>query len=61
MDTVLEKICKKFPEDRPWHKGNNPETALKEFLKSNKNFKLDMIPTQKSMITASPNGFLIKK
>jgi len=61
MDTVFGKICKKFPVDIPWHKGNNQETALKEFLKSNRNFKLDMIPTQKSMITASPNGFLIKK
>jgi len=61
MDTILEKICKSYPENRPWHKGNNPETALKEFLKENKKFRLDNIPTKKSLITASPNGFLIKK
>ena len=61
MDTILEKICKNYPEDRPWHKGNNPATALKGFLKENKQFRLDKIPTKKSLISASPNGFLIKK
>ena len=60
MDTILEKICRNFPETRPWHKGNNPATALSEFLKENKKFKLDKLPTKKSLITASPNGFLVK-
>ena len=40
-DTIIEHqpMAKKRP--RPWGKGNNPATALKEFISSNRNFQVD--------------------
>ena len=46
-----------FP-DRPWDKGNNPKTAVKEFLKHNKRFKIDKEIERKLLITSCPDGFL---
>ena len=43
---------------RPWDKGNNPGTAVKEFLKTNRRFVNDTGLTNKLGITACPNGYL---
>jgi cephalosporin hydroxylase len=44
--------------NRPWGKGNNPRTALHEFLKDNNQFEIDDIISHKLLITASIDGFL---
>ena len=41
FDTVIEDLdCVEFV-DRPWGKGNNPKTAVDEFLKTNSDFVVD--------------------
>jgi cephalosporin hydroxylase len=58
FDTVIEYFPKGFFKNRPWDKGNNPFTAIKEFLKHNKNFIVDKEIENKLLITCAPGGFL---
>jgi len=58
FDTVIEYMPKGFFKDRPWDRGNNPATAIKEFLKKNKNFNVDRNIENKLLITAAPGGYL---
>lgn len=44
-------------EDLPNKKGNNPKTAVWEFLKENNDFKIDDIES-KLVITGNPSGYL---
>jgi len=58
FDTIIEYFPKGFFKDRPWDKGNNPATAVKAFLKKNKNFIVDKEIENKLLITAAPGGYL---
>jgi cephalosporin hydroxylase len=60
FDTVIEFFPKGFFKDRPWDKGNNPYTAVKEFLKHNKNFVVDKEIENKLLITCAPGGYLLR-
>jgi len=60
FDTIIEYMPKGFFKDRPWDNGNNPATAVKAFLKKNKNFVVDKEIENKLLITAAPGGFLMK-
>ena len=46
-----------FP-DRPWGKGNNPKTAVWEYLKTHPEFEVDQSIPHKLQITVAPDGFL---
>ena len=58
FDTVVEDMAEDSFQDRPWGKGNNPKTAVWEFLKSNDRFEADKEIENKLMITVAPNGYL---
>ena len=58
FDTIIEDFPEGFYADRPWDKGNNPKTAVWEWLKSNHNFEIDKSFDNKSLITVAPDGFL---
>ena len=58
MDTVIEDMPDSFFPDRPWNKGNNPKTAVWEFLKKNDRFKIDKSIENKLLITVAPDGYL---
>jgi len=61
FDTVIEDISTpktKSHQTRPWGKGDNPKTAVKFFLKSNKRFIVDKEIENKLMITVGPCGYL---
>ena len=58
FDTMIEDVPKDYFQNRPWNKGNNPKTAVREFLKKNNRFKIDKEINNKLMITACPDGFL---
>jgi len=58
FDTVIEYMPKGFFKNRPWDKGNNPATAVKQFIKKNKNFVIDKEIDNKLLITSAPEGFL---
>ncbi len=58
FDTLIEDMpAGSFP-DRPWDKGNNPKTAVWEFLKTNKRFVVDKEIEAKLLITVAPDGWL---
>lgn len=59
-DTVIENIPKQKHRKREWSKGNNPMNAITEFLKKNKNFKIDKKINFKQLLTNNPNGYLKK-
>ena len=56
-DTGIEFAPEEFFENRDWGKGNNPLTAVKEFLNENETFKIDRHITDKLLITSSPEGY----
>jgi cephalosporin hydroxylase len=61
FDTVIEDIpnnVSKYMKKRSWGKGNNPKTAVFEFLKTNNRFKIDYDIDRKLIISAAPNGYL---
>jgi cephalosporin hydroxylase len=58
FDTLVEDLPKGFFEDRPWDVGNNPKTAVHEFLQNNSNFAIDKSIQNKLVITAAPDGYL---
>ena len=58
FDTVLEDMPKNSFPNRPWDKGDNPKTAVKEFVKKSNRFKIDIDIERKLMITSNPSGFL---
>lgn len=57
-DTGIEDLPAGTISDRPYGKGNNPKTAVSEFLKENNNFKIDKIIASKLILTGSPDGYL---
>lgn len=60
FDTIVEDFPKDFYPDRPWNVGNNPKTAVWEFLKRNDNFIIDKEIQNKLLITVNPDGYLKK-
>lgn len=58
FDTVVEDMPADMFPDRPWGPGNNPKTAVWEFLKSHPEFEIDRDMQNKLLITVAPDGFL---
>lgn len=58
MDTIVEHMPEGSYPDRPWDKGNNPKTAVHEFLKINNRFEIATDIQNKLLITAAPDGYL---
>jgi cephalosporin hydroxylase len=58
FDTAVEDMPADFFPDRPWGKGNNPKTAVWEFLKHNDRFEIDKEIEAKLLITVAPDGYL---
>ena len=58
FDTVIEDLEGVEFVDRPWGKGNNPKTAVAEFLKTNSDFMVDQAIDNKLLISVAPGGYL---
>jgi cephalosporin hydroxylase len=58
FDTIVEFMPKAFFPNRPWGPGNNPWTAVQEFLKTNDRFEIDPSIPDKVLITVAPDGYL---
>ena len=61
FDTCVEYMPPDFFPDRPWGRGNNPYTAVQEFLKEAKDFEADHTIPDKLLITTAPGGYLRKR
>jgi cephalosporin hydroxylase len=57
-DTLVEDMPSRLVGNRPWGPGNNPKTAVWEFLKSNSRFEIDKEIENKLLITVAPDGWL---
>ena len=60
FDTIVEDLPSELFPDRPWGPGDNPKTAVWEFLKSHPEFEIDKAIQQKLMLTVAPDGYLKK-
>lgn len=58
FDTGIEDLPADMIIDRPWGPGNNPKTAVWEFLKTNDRFVIDKEIETKILLTAAPDGYL---
>jgi cephalosporin hydroxylase len=58
FDTLVEDMPDSLSQDRPWGKGNNPKTAVWEFLKTTDRFEIDKKLESKLLITVAPDGYL---
>lgn len=70
FDTVIEDLPDAMFPDRPWSKGNNPKTAVWEYLRrisidghkgndgADLSFDIDKVIQDKLLITVAPDGYL---
>jgi cephalosporin hydroxylase len=58
LDTIIESLPEATLGDRPWKKGNNPMTAVQEFLRRNDRFVIDKLREAKLLISVAPSGYL---
>jgi len=58
FDTIVEDMPKELFPNRPWGPGNNPKTAVWEYLKTHPEFEIDKSIQHKLLITAAPSGYL---
>jgi cephalosporin hydroxylase len=70
FDTVIENLPDDMFPNRPWSVGDNPTTAIREYMKILKdqgrkgmdggplNFEVDPLTNEKLMISAAPGGYL---
>ena len=61
FDTIIDDLPADYMPDgrpRPWNPGNNPKTAVNDFLKHNSDFQIDKNIDNKILISVSPGGYL---
>jgi cephalosporin hydroxylase len=58
FDTIVEDMPVELFPDRPWGPGNNPKSAVWEYLKTHPEFEIDKSLEHKLLITVAPDGYL---
>ncbi len=58
FDTFVDDMPPKFFGDRPWDVGNNPKTAVHQWLPRHPEFTVDAAMESRLMVTVAPEGFL---
>jgi cephalosporin hydroxylase len=58
FDTLIEDMPSDMFPDRPWGPGDNPKTAVWEYLKTHSEFEIDKTIQHKLLITVAPDGYL---
>lgn len=58
FDTVIDHLPAEAFPDRPWGPGDNPKTAVHEFLSTSSRFEIDRSLHSKLLITVAPDGYL---
>ena len=58
FDTLVEDMPADMFSDRPWGPGDNPKTAVWEYLKTHPEFEIDKSIQNKLLITVAPDGYL---
>ena len=60
FDTIVEHLPPNYlpGHKRRWGIGDNPLTAVKQFLRTNGNFEIDQAINNKLLISVAPDGYL---
>lgn len=58
FDTIVEDMPAALSAERPWGPGNNPKTAVLEYVKIHPEFEIDKSIHNKLLITVAPDGYL---
>lgn len=58
FDTIIEDLPADMFPDRPWGPGDNPKTAVREYLTTHPEFEIDESIQRKLLITVAPDGWL---
>jgi cephalosporin hydroxylase len=58
FDTVIEDLPAGSSPDRPWDVGNNPRTAIYEWLRLHPSFNIDKDIDNKLLISVAADGYL---
>lgn len=58
FDGIIEDMPEEYITDRPWGRGNNPLTAIQQFLLEQPDFQPDQAIESQLLITAAPMGYL---
>jgi len=58
FDTIIDDLSDDLFPNRPWGVGNNPKTAVGEYLKTHPEFEIDKSIQHKLLITVAPDGYL---
>lgn len=58
FDTIVEDMPKAMFPDRPWGPGDNPKTAVWDYLKTHTEFEIDKSIDHKLLISVAPDGYL---
>jgi cephalosporin hydroxylase len=58
FDTIIEDLPADMFPDRPWGPGDNPKTAVWEYLKTHSEFEIDKQIDHKLLISVAPDGYL---
>ena len=60
MDTVVEDMPADAFPDRPWGPGDNPKTAVWQYLKESSDFEIDRRVDNKLLLSVAPDGYLLR-
>jgi cephalosporin hydroxylase len=58
FDTIVEDLPADLFPGRPWGPGDNPKTAVHDYLKTHPEFAIDRDLQHKLLITVAPDGYL---
>jgi len=58
FDTLIEDLPDELFTGRRWGKGNNPKTAVWQFLATTDRFEIDGLIAGKLLLTCAPDGYL---
>ena len=58
FDTIIEDLPEDMFPDRPWGPGDNPKTAVHEFLGKHSEFIIDKSIQSKLLVTVASGGYL---
>ena len=58
FDTIVEDLPENYLPGREWARGDNPKTAVFEFLKSHPEFIIDTDIDNKLLVSVAPQGYL---
>lgn len=60
FDTIVENLPENYLPGRAWSRGDNPMTAVEEFLRTHPDFIIDQDIDNKLLVSVAPKGYLRK-